>query len=79
VNVDKAPPSGAADHPTKPRLRQLAGALIVGSAGAGLLAAADRAGGDGSFARVLEGAALVAPRVVVASAPSVPVSTTEMP
>ena len=42
----------------KPRLRQLAGALIVASAGAGVLAIADRAGRDGSSARALEGAAL---------------------
>ena len=42
----------------KLRLRRLAGALIVGSAGAGVLAIADRAGGHGSSARALEGAAL---------------------
>jgi hypothetical protein len=42
----------------KPRLRQLAGALIVASAGAGVLAIADRAGRGGSSARVFEGAAL---------------------
>jgi hypothetical protein len=41
-----------------PSLRRVAGALIVGSAIAGLLAIADRAGGDGSFARAFEGAAL---------------------
>jgi hypothetical protein len=42
----------------KPRLRQLAGALIVASAGAGVLAIAARAGRDGLSARALEGAAL---------------------
>jgi len=41
-----------------PRLRRVAGGLIVGSACAGVLAIADRAGGDGSLARAFEGAAL---------------------
>ena len=42
-----------------PRLRRIAGALIVASASAAVLAIADRAGGDGSLARAFEGAALV--------------------
>ena len=43
------------DNPT---LRRVAGALIVASASAGLLAIVDRAGLGGSFARAFEAAAL---------------------